>query len=151
MVWLVCNFPVSEKLNLEYGAKIEAVKQDKKTAPEAKALAAAALENELAARQMEYSFAGRTGKLIEPFIRPLGFDWRLGVALTAGLAAKEVVVATMGTIYALGEAGENESLTARLRGDPAYNPAIAIALIVFVLLYVPAFPPPPCSTRSAGN
>ncbi|MBI4350029.1 MAG: ferrous iron transport protein B [Elusimicrobia bacterium] len=137
VVWLVCNFPVNDKLNLEYGARIEAVKQDKKTTAEAKAEAAAALENELAAKQMEHSFAGRTGKLIEPFIRPLGFDWRLGVALTAGLAAKEVVVATMGTIYALGAAGESESLTARLRSDPAYNPAIALALIVFVLLYVP--------------
>ena len=137
VVWLVCNFPVNEKLNLDYGAKIEAVKQDKKTAAEAKAQASAALENELAAKQMEYSFAGRTGKLIEPFIRPLGFDWRLGVALTAGLAAKEVVVATMGTIYALGGTGENESLTARLRNDPAYNPAVALSLIIFVLLYVP--------------
>jgi len=137
VVWLVCNFPVNEKLNLEYGAKIEAVKQDKKTTAEAKAGTAAALENELAAKQMEYSFAGRTGKLIEPFIRPLGFDWRLGVALTAGLAAKEVVVATMGTIYALGGTGENESLTARLRSDPAYNPAVALSLIIFVLLYVP--------------
>ena len=137
VVWLVCNFPASEKLNLEYGAKIEAVKQDKKTTAEAKAGTAAALENELAAKQMEYSFAGRTGKLIEPFIRPLGFDWRLGVALTAGLAAKEVVVATMGTIYALGGTGENESLTARLRNDPAYNPAVALSLIIFVLLYVP--------------
>lgn len=137
VVWLVCNFPVSENLNLEYGARIEAVKQDKKTTAEAKAQASAALENELAAKQMEYSFAGRTGKLIEPFIRPLGFDWRLGVALTAGLAAKEVVVATMGTIYALGGTGENESLTARLRNDPAYNPAVALSLIIFVLLYVP--------------
>ena len=137
VVWLVCNFPVNEKLNLEYGAKIEAVKQDKKTTAEAKAGTAAALENELAAKQMEYSFAGRTGKLIEPFIRPLGFDWRLGVALTAGLAAKEVVVATMGTIYALGKAGGSESLTQRLRNDPAYNPAIALSLIIFVLLYVP--------------
>jgi len=137
VVWLVCNFPVNGKLNLEYGARIEAVKQDKKATDAEKAEAAAALENELAASQLEYSFAGRTGKVIEPFIKPLGFDWRLGVALTAGFAAKEVVVATMGTIYALGEAGENESLTARLRNDPAYNPAIALALIVFVLLYVP--------------
>lgn len=137
IVWVVCNFPVSDGLNKDYGARIEAVNQNTKTKAEAKKEAVAALENELSAKQLEYSFAGRTGKVIEPFIRPLGFDWRLGVALTAGFAAKEVVVATMGTIYALGEAGENESLTARLRSDPAYNPAIALSLIIFVLLYVP--------------
>ncbi len=137
IVWVVCNFPVSAGLNAEYVARIEAVNLNDRTPAAEKKGAVAALENELAAKQLEYSFAGRTGKLIEPFIRPLGFDWRLGVALTAGFAAKEVVVATMGTIYALGETGENESLTARLRSDPAYDPAIALALIIFVLLYVP--------------
>lgn len=137
IVWVVCNFPVSDGLKKDYGARIEAANLNAKTTEAAKKEAVAALENELTAKQLEYSFAGRTGKLIEPFIRPLGFDWRLGVALTAGFAAKEVVVATMGTIYALGETGENESLTARLRGDPAYNPAIALSLIIFVLLYVP--------------
>lgn len=137
IVWVVCNFPVSDELNKDYGARIEAVNLNTNTPEAAKIEAVAALENELTAKQLEHSFAGRTGKVIEPFIRPLGFDWRLGVALTAGFAAKEVVVATMGTIYALGEAGENESLTARLRSDPAYNPAIALSLIIFVLLYVP--------------
>ncbi len=137
IVWVVCNFPVDAGLSREYRARVEAVNQDKTADAGTKAAAAAALENELAARQLEYSFAGRTGKVIEPFIKPLGFDWRLGVALTAGFAAKEVVVATMGTIYALGETGESESLTQRLRTDPAYDPAIALSLIIFVLLYVP--------------
>lgn len=137
VVWLVCNYPVDHKLEREYAVKTAAA-QSLKTTAEAKQEAVTVLQNELAAKQLEYSFAGRTGKLIEPLIKPLGFDWRLGVALTAGFAAKEVVVATMGTIYALGKTGEKrENLMQRLRDDPAYNPAIALALIVFVLLYVP--------------
>ena len=139
MVWVICNFPVNDKLNREYLVKIETARQNVKMTAEAKKELVRSYENERAAKRLEYSFAGRTGKAIEPLISPLGFDWRLGVALTAGLAAKEVVVATMGTIYALGDAGENESLTQRLRADPAYAPATALALIVFVLLYVPCF------------
>ena len=137
IVWVVCNFPAAPVLDREYAAKIEAVGKDPKVPPGTKEGTVAAFKNELAAKRLEYSFAGRTGKALEPFIKPLGFDWRLGVALTAGFAAKEVVVATMGTIYALDEAGRSESLTQRLRSDPAYTPAVALALIVFVLLYVP--------------
>lgn len=138
IVWVVCNFPVSSSLNQEYGAKVDTIKQSTVLTEEEKKTAIVNTENVLAAKQLEYSFAGRTGKTIEPLIRPLGFDWRLGVALTAGFAAKEVVVATMGTIYALGSVdGKKESLAQRLRSDPAYNPAIAIALIIFVLLYIP--------------
>ncbi len=137
IVWVICNFPVNAGLDKEYAAKILAAEQDPKSTAEIKKERTAAFENELAAKRLEYSFAGRTGKAIEPFIKPLGFDWRLGVALTAGFAAKEVVVATMGTIYALGEAGKKENLTQRLKNDPAYDPAVALALIIFVLLYVP--------------
>ena len=87
---------------------------------------------------LEYSFSGRVGKSIEPLIAPMGFDWRLGIALVTGLTAKEVVVSTMGTIYALGNTDENSpSLRTRLRDDKNYNPAVAIALLIFVLLYVP--------------
>ena len=152
IVWIFCNYPVNEKMNQEYEAKIEVKKQDKVITAEAKNEEVLVIENELAAKQLEYSFAGRTGKLIEPLIRPLGFDWRLGVALTAGLAAKEVVVATMGTIYALGDAGEESSgLTERLRRDPVYNPAIALSLIVFVLLYVPCLSATAVFHKEAGE
>ena len=88
---------------------------------------------------MEYSYAGRTGKFIEPLIRPIGFDWRIGISLVAGLAAKEVVVATMGTIYSLGaEEDEGSSdLATKLRNDKKYDIATALSLMIFVLLYVP--------------
>ncbi len=85
-----------------------------------------------------HTYAGQMGKAIEPLIRPLGFDWKVGIGLVAGFVAKEVVVATFGTVYALEEADEeSEDLRAALRQDPQFNPLVAYALMVFVLIYVP--------------
>ena len=96
------------------------------------------VENRVNAAQLEYSLAGRAGKFLEPVIRPLGFDWRIGVALVTGLAAKEVVVSTMGTIYSLGETDETSAeLKTILKRDPGFSKATALSLMVFVLLYIP--------------
>ena len=95
--------------------------------------------------------AGRLGKFIEPVIRPLGFDWQIGLALTAGLAAKEIVVATLGTIYSLGEVDEeSEDLASRIRNNPQYSVAMGLALMVFVLLYVPCLAATAVFHKEAG-
>jgi ferrous iron transport protein B len=96
-------------------------------------------ENQQAAYNLEHSFAGQIGKLTEPLIKPLGFDWRMGVAIFSGFAAKEVVVATMGTVYGIGDKSDESSVTfqQRLGQDPAYSRLIAYAFLVFVLLYMP--------------
>ncbi|MBD5417541.1 MAG: ferrous iron transport protein B [Desulfovibrio sp.] len=91
--------------------------------------------------KLAYSVAGRLGKWVEPFTRPAGFDWRTDIALIAGVAAKEAVVSTMGTAWALGEQDpdEPESLAERLASDPGWSKATALALMLFVLLYSPCF------------
>ena len=73
----------------------------------------------------------------DPLIHPLGFDWRIGISLVTGLAAKEVVVSTLGTIFSIGQTTDNTSLSAILRSDPAFSKATALSLMVFVLLYIP--------------
>jgi len=89
--------------------------------------------------QIEHSFAGQFGKAIEPALAPLGFDWRIGVALTTGFAAKEVVISTLATIYAVNDtAGEGVgSLRSALKNDPAITPFRAFVLMIFILIYVP--------------
>jgi ferrous iron transport protein B len=98
-------------------------------------------EEAVASAQMEQSYAGRIGKFVEPAVRPLGMDWRGGVALMAGVAAKEVVVSTMGTIYSLGEVDpeEAEPLKEALQNDPSWNPLKAFVFLVFCLIYLPCF------------
>jgi ferrous iron transport protein B len=97
------------------------------------------LDNAIAARQLEASYAGRFGKAIEPVIAPLGYDWKIGIALIASFAAREVFVGTMSTIYSLGRDDDAvDTVRERMRteinpdtGGPRFTPAVAASLLVF--------------------
>ncbi|QIK61162.1 ferrous iron transport protein B [Dysgonomonas sp. HDW5A] len=91
----------------------------------------------------EYSYIGRLGKFIEPVMRPLGFDWKIGVSLLTGSAAKEVVVSTLAVLYT-GNADEDQSsLQERLLsstnpdGTPTFTPLVVVSLLLFILIYFP--------------
>lgn len=109
-------------------------------------------ENRMAAENLEYSIAGRLGRTIEPIIKPLGFDWRLGIAIISGFAAKEVVVSTMGTIYGVGKVDEgSESLRQNLANDPKYSKLIAYSFLVFILIYAPCLAAMAVFLRESGS
>ncbi len=103
---------------------------------------AAQIENEIEGLSLRDSFAGRAGRLIEPAIAPLGFDWKIGIALITSFAAREVMVSTMATVYNLGDADQTSvSLREKLRdaedpktGGRAYSPLMAVSLMVFFVL-----------------
>ncbi|MDR3129275.1 MAG: ferrous iron transport protein B [Tannerellaceae bacterium] len=104
----------------------------------------------------EESYIGRMGKAIEPIMSPLGFDWKMSVALLTGLAAKEVVVSTLGVLYT-GTTEETESLPSRLRADrdksgsPVFTPLIAFCLMLFVLIYFPCIATLTAISRESGS
>ncbi len=100
-----------------------------------------ALEEERNREQLLATAAGSIGHALESVTAPLGFDYKVNIALVGGFAAKEVIVSTLGTAYSLGEAStpDQGSLSKRLRNDPAWNPLRAFALIFFTMLYVPCF------------
>lgn len=81
------------------------------------------------------SFAGMIGKLIEPLVAPLGLDWKMAVALIFGFVAKEIVVSSLGVLYGADEG--SAALSDALLADPALSAAGALAVMVFVLLYMP--------------
>ncbi|MCE5252196.1 ferrous iron transport protein B [bacterium] len=86
------------------------------------------------------TYAGKIGKFIEPALRPLGLDWRIGVALTAGFAAKEVIVSSLATIYTIENGNHHQeefTIKNALRQDPNLNPVRAYGLMLFILIYVP--------------
>ena len=95
------------------------------------------LVNARAAAQMEQSWLGRMGRTIEPVFKPLGWDWRVSSAVLAGFPAREVVVAVMGTIYAVGSDAEEQSLSEKLRsatwpdGKPIFTLPMVLGLLVF--------------------
>jgi ferrous iron transport protein B len=96
------------------------------------------LDKEQAGEKLANSYAGRLGKIIEPVIQPLGFDWKIGVGLVSAMAAKEVLVSTLGTIYSVGEVEDDAtSLREALAADTAFSPLVAFTLMIFTLIYSP--------------
>ena len=141
LVWFLSNYPHNSALDATYNAKIAHAQTT---------AAKTALENRLAEEQLGQSYLGRIGKFTEPLFRPLGFDWKMNVALQAGLAAKEVVVSTLGVLYAVGEADEtNHSLKDAIREHIPF--ASAVAFIVVIMIYLPCLAATTVFTREAGG
>ena len=148
VIWAAMTFPsLPEEAAAPFEQKIEQLETQVNALPEG-AEGREALEGELAdardqlgEEELAYSVAGRLGRFVEPVTKPAGFDWRTDIALLAGIAAKEAVVATMGTAYALGEQDPEDAapLAERLKSDPSWSKATALSLMLFVLLYSPCF------------
>ena len=98
----------------------------------------AKLDNERSAELMEYTISGRIGKFMEPFFKPIGFDWKLSTASIGALAAKEVFVSQLGILYAEGEADE-ESVPLREQLARNYTPLQGFCIMLFCLLSIPCF------------
>lgn len=110
------------------------------------------LDKEQASEKLEQSYAASFGKAINPVLEPLGFDWKMGVSLVAGLAAKEVVVSTLGTIYAVGgDTDHPQALTDYLQNDPHFTPLIALTLMLFILIYPPCIAALAVIRRETGS
>ena len=105
--------------------------------PRATDIDPALTENEAAAVQLEQSWLGRAGKFVEPAFEPLGWDWRVSSAVIAGFPAREVVVAVLGTVYAVGDEADEATLSERLRnatwpdGRPVFTFGMVIGLLIF--------------------
>ncbi len=114
--------------------QLNASYQQLATQPEENTLALTNLQ----AQKLEYSYAGQMGKVMEPLIRPLGFDWKIGIALVTSFAAREVFVGTMSTIYSVGSDTDNKT-TIRDKmlsektpnGQPRYTLAVGFSLMLF--------------------
>ncbi len=142
LIWFASNYPKNDILTADYETKIEkALTEDEKST----------LGNELSLALLEQSYLGKIGHASEPFFAPLGFDWRMAVALETGLAAKEIVVSTLGVLYALGDEVDegSEGLIAQIKANIPF--ASAIAFIVFVMLYLPCLAASMVFAREAGG
>ncbi len=103
-----------------------------------------------ASEDLRYSIAGRIGNTIEPVIRPLGFDWKMGTAMIGAFAAKEVFVAQMGIVYSLGETDE-ESEGLRETLAKTYSPLVGLSLMLFLLISAPCMATIAVTRRESGS
>jgi ferrous iron transport protein B len=141
LIWFLSNYPQNIKLTEVYGIKIENAINSQKDS----------LSNELNEKLLEQSYLGQIGKFIEPVFQPLGMDWKMAVALQTGLAAKEVVVSTLGVLYSLGGDvdEENNSLIQRLHDNISF--ASAVAFIIIMMIYLPCLAATIVFAREAGG
>ena len=162
IIWALGYFPRGEKIDLEYEQKIHSVELSYTSRINAENLSEKEIEsisfqqtesiNKLKLEQQqlkqEHSFIGRLGKFIEPIIKPLGFDWKMGVSLIAGSAAKEIVISTMGVLYQTDPGSEdNMNLINKIKkqtylhgpktGQVVFTPLVAMSFMLFILIYFP--------------
>lgn len=142
LIWFAGNYPKNSALEAQYETRIAQAGSDREKTQ---------LQNELSAQLLEESYLGKIGHASEPFFAPLGFDWRMAVALEAGLAAKEVVVSTLGVLYALGDEVDegNEGLIKQIKENIPF--AAAIAFVVFVMVYLPCLAASMVFAKEAGG
>jgi ferrous iron transport protein B len=141
LIWAASTFPRSAEQTKEQRTleqRIEELSESKNDAAQAEAAAQKQKLNEIKAQNLENSFAGRAGRLIEPAIAPLGYDWKIGIGLIGSFAAREVFNSTMGVVYAVEGAEEDvnllrDKLAAERRPDGrmVYTPLVCISLLVF--------------------
>ncbi|MGL5635550.1 MAG: ferrous iron transport protein B [Bacteroidales bacterium] len=148
LIWFLGYFPKNELLEQEYEAKQEQIIQqfdsNIQTTPQLKDGLLAKRDSIIQHNKYEYetqlaseSYIGRIGKSIEPIMAPLGFNWKMSSALLTGIAGKELIVSTMGVLYA-GDDGGNTLIHALAHSHGnGFNPAVALSFLVFVLIYFP--------------
>jgi ferrous iron transport protein B len=148
VVWTLTAFPHNISYSKNYDLEIEQVKtyfqteieaareSDKALLAQKQDVAVSELITEKKAEKAEKSFMGRIGKVVAPIFSPIGIDWRGSVALLTGFVAKEIVVSTMGILYAADEREDSEALKNALLSS-GMTPSAALAMMVFVLLYMP--------------
>jgi ferrous iron transport protein B len=135
LVWALAYFPRSEEVQVElYSAVTQA---ESRLTGEALENELQRLENKASSDQLTQSLLGRAGRLVAPVFEPLGWDWRVSAAVIAGFPAREVVVAVMGTIYAVGDEASEASLTEKLRAAtwPDGRPIFTVPMVLGLLLF----------------
>jgi len=133
-IWVLSTYP---KLEVEEGTPEENVQQ----------------------LELEYSVAGRVGKFMEPALKPLGYDWKIGIGVLTSFAAREVIVSTLSIVYGLGEEGaeDEDSLLGALRastredGSPVFDTATCLSLLVFYVLAMQCLPTQAVTKAETGS
>jgi ferrous iron transport protein B len=141
VMWVLLSYPKLPEPPSAPAPPVAAALAPTASAPSAAAVVPALTDNGARASALEYSFAGRLGKALEPALAPLGFDWKIGVGILGAFAAREVFVSVMGMVYGLGDVGEDDAplrdrmrAETRLDGQPVYTPLVGLSLMVFFAL-----------------
>jgi ferrous iron transport protein B len=149
LIWALGYYPRNINYSVNYDLAFSTIKNDITLNENEKNTGIVLLELKKEAEHQEKSYIGQLGHFIEPIIQPLGFDWKMGVSILTGLAAKEIVISTMGILYQaeFDAEGSSSSLSNKLKqqihtsgfnkGKPVMNPLVAYGFMLFILIYFP--------------
>jgi ferrous iron transport protein B len=175
LIWALGYFPRTSEKTIYYNHKISSIENDfnfqisqitdpkqTKILQNKKEKAILALQIEKESEHQQNTYAGRIGKAIEPVMVPLGFDWRMCVGLLSGIAAKEVIISTMGILYHVDLNVEgNQKLVERLSsskyqngekiGQRIFTPPVSLAFMVFILIYFPCIAVVTALAKESGS
>ncbi len=147
IVWALEYFPRETKSSKLIKEQIQTFAQNQTLNPQVKENSMQDLKIKLESDRLINSYLGRIGKFIEPVMRPLGFDWKMSIALVAGLPAKEIVISTMGVLYQTSDDDNSVNLQQKLKGEKfetgknkgqiVFTTPTALAFLIFILIYFP--------------
>lgn len=148
IIWALGYFPRNINYSVNYDAKITKIQENPTISEEEKAQLVSNLETDKETERLQKSYIGQLGHFIQPAIEPIGWDWKIGVSILTGLAAKEIIVSTMGVLYHSNIENDNTfNLQNKLReqthsvgarkGEKVFNPLVAYSLMLFILIYFP--------------
>jgi len=130
VLWVLASYGPTEQMNAAESVIDKQIENNQQEAADR--------ENLIMAYRLEHSYAGIIGKALEPAIAPLGYDWKIGIALITSFAAREVFVGTIATIYSVGNTEDQTTIKSRLRaeinpetGGPRFTKATGLSLLVF--------------------
>lgn len=162
LIWALGYFPQNMEYSTDYEQQMEQVAQNADLSDEVKDEHISNLEIAQESERMENSYIGRLGYFIEPVIEPLGYDWKIGVSILTGVAAKEIVVSTMGVLYQSDLEADESSVNLQNKlqeqrftsgekiGEKVFSPLIAYSFMLFVLIYFPCIAALVAIRREAG-
>ena len=156
IVWILSNFPRNVTYSTDYSGQISMVEKSQLTDNLKQESVNSIILKQRSEKQSK-SFMGMIGHTIEPVMRPLGFDWRLSVSILSGLAAKEVVVSTLGVIFQSDTKTGKASLVEKIQtqkdssGRILFTPLIAFSFMLFILTYFPCIGVVAAINRESGS
>ncbi|HRZ98607.1 MAG TPA: ferrous iron transport protein B, partial [Paludibacter sp.] len=149
LIWALGYFPREIEFSTDYDAQIASIEANSQLNTETKEKNINLLQMDKESERQEKSYIGLMGHAIEPIMKPLGFDWKMGVSIISGLAAKEIVVSTMGILYQADMKADESSETLKnkikeqkhhsgtLKGQEVFTPLVSFGFMLFILIYFP--------------
>ncbi|MDD2798514.1 MAG: ferrous iron transport protein B [Bacteroidales bacterium] len=162
LIWALSYYPKNISFSKDYDAALNQIEMSFTLTPDEKKIQIKSTEISKEAERQEKSYIGQLGHLVEPVLRPLGFDWKIGVSLISGMAAKEIVISTMGILYQADQDTDASSghLSKKLQeqkfqqgsrtGESVFTPLVAFGLMIFILIYFPCIAVVAAIRKEAG-